>query len=72
MDISGLRNFASNEGVFVLGVIIVFFVIKYLKNQDWFKFISTILMGGAIMLILTGGDIMSPVRWLLGLFGINL
>ena len=72
MNISALRNFLAVEGAFLLTAIMVFFGIRYWKNQEWFKFLGMILMGGILIILATGGDVVTPVRWLLGLFGINI
>jgi len=72
VNFSQLRNFASTELVFLITLGMVFLGVKYWKGQEWFKFAGTILMGGIFIILLTGGDVVAPVRWLLGLFGIQI
>lgn len=64
-----MRTFLAHEGVFIVGVIAAIVIIPEVKNANWTKVISTLIVAFIVITLFTGGDLMQPIRWAAGLIG---
>jgi len=71
MEISEMRRFLSQEGVFIVSAIAAIFIIPEFKRANWGRVFSILLVAFLIITLFTGGDLFQPIRWLAGLFGWN-
>lgn len=72
MNFSNLQTFMRTEIPILIAALTIFFGIKLYKNQEWFKFASTLAFGAVIIGIARGADIWSWVNTVLRWVGINI